>query len=199
MVKQVFSGGVLVVAVLLGGCASQGPRTAAAPPAQVSDSAGASRAGKAAAKDSGSAAAAQAAAAGASDAAIDGATAMAPPNEIAFEEAERGKASWYGPRFHGRRTASGERYDQGAFTAAHRTLPFGSVVRVRSVASGKQVEVRINDRGPFVRGRIIDVSRAAAQALGLIGPGVETVQLLKPAAALFLPVGALPTTARLAN
>lgn len=92
-------------------------------------------------------------------------------------ELQRGGASWYGPRFHGRRTASGERYDMHALTAAHRTLPFGTRVRVKSLVNGREVEVRITDRGPFSRGRIIDVSRAAAVRLDLLGLGVKNVVL----------------------
>lgn len=80
-----------------------------------------------------------------------------------------GLASWYGPGFQGRRTASGERFDTGAFTAAHRTLPFGTRVRVVNVNTGRSVVVRINDRGPFVRGRVIDLSKAAARAIGMSG------------------------------
>jgi rare lipoprotein A len=95
-------------------------------------------------------------------------------------EFEQGKASWYGPRFQGRRTASGERYDQHAFTAAHKTLPFGTLVRVRSLVNGREVDVRIIDRGPFTRGRIIDLSRAAAESLGMLGLGVKDVVLLVP-------------------
>ena len=98
-----------------------------------------------------------------------------------FREIERGHASWYAERFHGRRTASGERYDQTAMTAAHKTLPFGSLVRVRSPVTGKEIDVRINDRGPFTRGRVIDVSRAAAEALGMTVLGVKQVLLLVPA------------------
>jgi rare lipoprotein A len=100
-----------------------------------------------------------------------------PAGGPALREVERGQASWYGPRFHGRRTASGERYDQHAMTAAHKTLPFGTLVRVRSLVTGKEVDVRVTDRGPFVRGRIIDVSRAAAEALGMMGVGVKQVSL----------------------
>lgn len=92
-------------------------------------------------------------------------------------ELERGHASWYGAQFHGRRTASGENYDKYALTAAHKTLPFGTIVRVRSLALGREVDVRINDRGPFSPGRVIDVSQAAAQALGLTGVGVAEVSL----------------------
>lgn len=91
---------------------------------------------------------------------------------------EKGLASWYGSKFHGRRTASGERFDRHAFTAAHRTLPFGSRVRVRSVVTGKEVVVRINDRGPFKRSRVIDLSQTAFNALGLQGRGVTQVELL---------------------
>ena len=88
-----------------------------------------------------------------------------------------GTASYYGRRFHGRRTANGERFDMHAMTAAHRTLPFGSLVKVTSPRNGQSVTVRINDRGPFARNRTIDVSRAAAQELGLIARGHGTVEL----------------------
>lgn len=74
-------------------------------------------------------------------------------------------ASWYGPGFHGKRTASGERYNMYALTAAHKTLPFGSVVRVTNTKNGKSVTVKINDRGPFKPGRVIDLSKAANQAI----------------------------------
>ena len=100
--------------------------------------------------------------------------------ESAPREWQRGRASWYGPGFHGRLTASGERYDQYALTAAHKTLPFGTLVRVRSLVNGREVDVRITDRGPFVAGRIIDVSQAAAEALGMRGQGVKDVLLLLP-------------------
>jgi rare lipoprotein A len=90
---------------------------------------------------------------------------------------ETGLASWYGPRFHGKRTASGEVFNQHDFTAAHRTLPWGSKVKVTNIANGKSVEVRINDRGPFGKGRIIDVSRAAARALGIVDSGITTVRI----------------------
>ncbi|HQT95596.1 MAG TPA: septal ring lytic transglycosylase RlpA family protein [Thermoanaerobaculaceae bacterium] len=90
---------------------------------------------------------------------------------------EEGLASWYGEPYHGRPTASGPRYDMWAMTAAHRTLPFGTVVRVTNLDSHRQAEVTINDRGPFVAGRILDLSRRAAEALGAIGPGVIPVRL----------------------
>jgi rare lipoprotein A len=89
----------------------------------------------------------------------------------------RGSASYYAAKFDGRRTASGERFDNGAMTAAHRTLPFGTLVRVTNLANGRSVVVRINDRGPFTRGRMIDVSRAAADELGLIARGHGMVEL----------------------
>lgn len=91
----------------------------------------------------------------------------------------KGLASWYGGKFHGRRTASGEIYDKTAFTAAHKTLPFGTLVRVKSLRTGKEVVVRINDRGPHVKNRVIDLSGAAASALGLKSRGVATVVLLR--------------------
>jgi rare lipoprotein A len=90
---------------------------------------------------------------------------------------ETGLASWYGPRFHGKLTASGEVFHQEKFTAAHPTLPWGSRVKVTNLANRKSVEVRINDRGPSVKGRIIDVSRAAAIALGMVKSGITTVRI----------------------
>jgi rare lipoprotein A len=98
-----------------------------------------------------------------------------PPPEVPLAE---GKASWYGPRFHGRRTSSGERFDMHDLTAAHTSLPFGTRVRVRNVANGREVVVRINDRGPHVRQRIIDLSRAAASALGILKTGEAPVVVL---------------------
>jgi rare lipoprotein A len=90
---------------------------------------------------------------------------------------ETGVASWYGEPFHGRRTASGETYDMESMTAAHQTLPFGTVVRVENRDNGRTVEVRINDRGPFVGRRILDLSRAAARRLGMLGPGTARVRV----------------------
>ncbi|MBO6526008.1 septal ring lytic transglycosylase RlpA family protein [Erythrobacter sp.] len=89
----------------------------------------------------------------------------------------RGVASYYGKRFHGRRTANGERFDMHAMTAAHRTLPFGTLVEVTNPGNGKTVTVRINDRGPFAHGRTIDLSRAAASEIGLIRRGHGMVEL----------------------
>ena len=90
---------------------------------------------------------------------------------------ERGVASWYGPGFHGNKTANGERYDMHQLTAAHRTLPLGSIAVVRSMSTGRQVTVRINDRGPFARGRVLDLSLAGANALGMIGAGTDEIEL----------------------
>jgi rare lipoprotein A len=90
---------------------------------------------------------------------------------------QRGVASWYGEPFHGRATASGEIYDMHGLTAAHRQLPLGTVVAVRSLENGKQVTVRINDRGPFAKGRILDLSYAAARKLDMIGPGTMKIEL----------------------
>jgi rare lipoprotein A len=93
----------------------------------------------------------------------------------------RGLASWYGPKFHGRRTANGEKFNQHALTAAHRSFPFGTKVKVTNVRNGRSVIVRINDRGPFSGGRIIDLSRGAAKILGLLGSGTApvTIQILR--------------------
>lgn len=93
------------------------------------------------------------------------------------DSAEEGLASWYGEPYHGRPTASGPIYDQHALTAAHRTLPFGTRIAVTRLDTGRRVEVVVNDRGPFVAGRIVDVSRAAAERLQLIGPGVARVRI----------------------
>ena len=90
---------------------------------------------------------------------------------------EMGYASWYGGKFHGRRTASGEIFDTNRLTAAHKTLPFGTIVRVTNIANGKFTFVRINDRGPFVPGRIIDLSKAAAEEIGMLGTGIALVRL----------------------
>ncbi len=88
-----------------------------------------------------------------------------------------GYASWYGDPFHGRRTSNGEVYDMHLMTAAHRTLPFETVVRVNNLDNGRRVQVRINDRGPFVKGRIIDLSYAAAQKIDMVRPGTAKVRL----------------------
>jgi rare lipoprotein A len=88
-----------------------------------------------------------------------------------------GPASWYGGKFHGRRTANGERFDMNEMTAAHRSLPFGTRVRVTNERNGRSVVVRINDRGPFVGNRIIDLSRGAAAAVGMVRSGVAPVRV----------------------
>jgi len=102
-------------------------------------------------------------------------TAYFPGYPVGF--VERGVASWYGPGFHGNKTANGERYDMHQLTAAHRTLPLGSIAVVRSMSTGRQVTVRINDRGPFARGRVLDLSLAGAHALGMTGAGTDQVEL----------------------
>ena len=103
-----------------------------------------------------------------------------------------GKASWYGPGFAGRKTANGERFNPNAMTAAHKTLPMNTTVRVTNVKNGKTVVVRINDRGPFIRGRIIDLSKAAAKKIDMLGHGTATVELV----ALTTP-GSIPELAQL--
>jgi len=91
----------------------------------------------------------------------------------------RGHASWYGPGFDGRRTASGERFSRHAYTAAHKTLPLHSRVMVTNLTNNESVVVKINDRGPFVRGRLIDLSQAAARAIGLRGVGRVAITALE--------------------
>ncbi len=99
------------------------------------------------------------------------------PQAPSGEYVEEGVASWYGEPFQGHRTSNGEIYDMYLFTAAHRTLPFGAVLRVTNLSNGKQTEVRINDRGPFVANRVIDLSLSAARAIDMVGPGTATVRL----------------------
>lgn len=94
--------------------------------------------------------------------------------EVAFD---RGVASWYGPGFHGRMTANGETYDQEELTAAHKSLPFNTLVRVENIRNGKSVVVRINDRGPYVGNRIIDLSHKAARNIEMVGTGIAEVRL----------------------
>lgn len=100
-----------------------------------------------------------------------------PGDEGPREIFERGGASWYGIQFHQRKTANGERFNMTEMTAAHKTLPFNTRVCVRSLVNGREVLVRINDRGPYSAGRIIDLSRAAADALGMLGMGIKQVAL----------------------
>jgi len=99
------------------------------------------------------------------------------PSAIAGGYVEEGVASWYGVPFDGHRTSDGEIYNMHQFTAAHRTLPFGSIVSVTNLDNGKRTDVRINDRGPFVADRVIDLSLSAAQAIGMVGPGTAKVRL----------------------
>ncbi|MBA3030159.1 MAG: septal ring lytic transglycosylase RlpA family protein [Desulfobacteraceae bacterium] len=91
---------------------------------------------------------------------------------------ERGLASWYGRDFHGRRTSNGETYNMFAMTAAHKTLPLGTFVRIQNLDNDKTIVVRVNDRGPFVRGRIIDLSYTAARELDVVGPGTARVEVV---------------------
>ena len=91
---------------------------------------------------------------------------------------QRGIASWYGKDFHGKKTSNGEIYNMYAMTAAHKTLPLGTYVRVHNLENNRRVDVRINDRGPFVRGRIIDLSYSAADDIGIVGPGTARVEVI---------------------
>jgi rare lipoprotein A len=93
---------------------------------------------------------------------------------------QEGIASWYGPGFHGRKTASGERFNTNDLTAAHKTLPFGTFVRVTNISNGKTTVVKINDRGPFVKGRIIDLSQAAKNAIGMGGTTEVRIEVIDP-------------------
>ena len=99
------------------------------------------------------------------------------PTPPAVPLSQQGVASWYGPGFHGKKTTSGTVYDQYGMTAAHQTLPLGSSVRVTNLTNGKSVTVLVNDRGPFAKGRIIDLSYAAAREVDLIGPGTAPVRM----------------------
>ena len=99
---------------------------------------------------------------------------------IAFgQEIQAGKASYYANKFHGRRTSDGSIYHRDSMTCAHRTLPFGTLLKVRNVKNGKEVIVKVNDRGPFCQGRIVDLSYAAAKELGIISSGVASVEATK--------------------
>jgi rare lipoprotein A len=99
------------------------------------------------------------------------------PSVVHIGDSEEGVASWYGDPYHGRRAANGDIYDMNELTAAHRTWPFDTLVRVTNLENRREVEVRITDRGPFVKGRIIDLSRAAAEQIAMIGPGTAHVKL----------------------
>ena len=110
---------------------------------------------------------------------LSGACSWIPKGEAQFDVGikDRGVASWYGEQFHGRQAANGEIFDMDALTAAHRTMPLGSIVRVVNLANGKYLHVRITDRGPYVNGRILDLSRAAAVQLGMAREGTTHVQV----------------------
>ncbi len=97
--------------------------------------------------------------------------------QVAGPYYEVGIASWYGPGFHGNLTANGEVYDMYGISAAHKTLPFGTIVKVVDLETGRSVVVRINDRGPFIEGRIIDLSKGAAERLGIVQKGITKVGL----------------------
>ena len=97
--------------------------------------------------------------------------------DYAKSHALSGQASWYGDKFHGKLTASGETYNKNAYTAAHKTLPFGTIVRVTNTANNKSVDVKINDRGPYVKGRVIDLSHKAFSQVGDVKKGVAPVKI----------------------
>lgn len=104
-------------------------------------------------------------------------TISADPTLVNYEEMGTMKASWYGPGFHGRKTANGEIYDQMAFTAAHKSLKFGTLLKVTNPKNGKSVIIRINDRGPYIAGRDLDLSKAAALEIGMVKKGVARLKV----------------------
>jgi rare lipoprotein A len=104
-------------------------------------------------------------------------TRLPPPMPAKVGATQQGIASWYGHPYHGRRTSNGEVYDMNKLTAAHLSLPFDTWLRVTNLSNRRDTEVRINDRGPFVKGRIIDLSRAAAEEIEMIGPGTVRIRL----------------------
>jgi len=106
---------------------------------------------------------------------LNGCVIRIPPGEKGYRES--GMASWYGEPFHGRKTANGETYDMYGISAAHRTLPFGTVLHVTDRQTGRSVEVRVTDRGPFISGRILDLSYGAAESLGIVNKGVANVTI----------------------
>lgn len=101
-----------------------------------------------------------------------------PKSREAGEKIEEGVASWYGPNFNGKLTANGETYEMYGLTAAHRTLPFNTIVKVKNLNNGKSVKVRINDRGPYAKNRIIDLSKKAADEINMLGSGTAPVELI---------------------
>ncbi len=98
---------------------------------------------------------------------------------IEYEDLGVMKASWYGPGFHGRKTANGERYDQMAYTVAHKSMKFGTLLKITNPKNGRSLVVRVNDRGPYIEGRELDLSKAAAHELGLIKKGVARLKVEK--------------------
>src|SRR5215471_11138985 len=112
------------------------------------------------------------------------------PAAARLGSAETGITSWYGVPYHGRRAADGEIYDMEKMTAAHRTLPFGTWVRVKNLDNSQTVDVRIMDRGPFVKGRFLDLSHAAAVAINMIGPGTAKVRITVIAAPALVEIAA---------
>ena len=106
---------------------------------------------------------------------INGVTYVPIPHANGF--VQKGRASWYGKKFHGRKTSNGETYDMYAMTAAHKTLPMNTWVQVHNLENNRKIRVRVNDRGPFVRGRIIDLSYTGAKKLGIVGPGTARVKV----------------------
>lgn len=117
-----------------------------------------------------------------------------PAIPVKIGQTETGIASWYGHPYHGRQSASGEVYDMEAMVAAHQTMPFQTWVRVTNLSNHKTVDVRIIDRGPFIKGRIIDLSHAAAQAIEMVGPGIAKVRLVVIKPPLFEPATPVPAT-----
>ena len=151
----------LFAALALSACAAQqSPAPDAPPPAEPAPHAAAAPAAPAAKK-----------------AARQSAAKKADKTEKTAKFSQTGKASWYGPGFHGKKTANGEWFDMNTLTAAHRTLPISSRVRVTNLANGKSVVVRINDRGPYHGNRVMDLSKAAAQELGFIRTGTAQVKI----------------------
>jgi peptidoglycan lytic transglycosylase len=148
------------------GCASRNTTSRREPPAVTGEE-----------SDHGARETANESVAGANSAGARSGRAPAPGKPVLPAYTEEGKASWYGIPFHGRRASNGEVYDMNKLTAAHRTLPFETMVRVTNLENGKSIVVRITDRGPFVDNRIIDLSFAAARAIDSVGPGVVPVKL----------------------
>ena len=163
---------LLVLVVSLAGCGHK-PMVVSVPPAPSISSPGASSSERPGAESGGAKTSESSSSSGdAAEAATDEISPDAKPLLI-----ETGIASWYGAPYHNRRGSNGEIYDMHAMTAAHRTLPLGSVVRVTCIASGDSAVVRITDRGPFIEGRIIDLSQAAAQKIGLVRKGTAPVRI----------------------